>query len=154
MEVFQVVFGLLLLPISYHSFVIKATSKLFSAKTKDPTLFKQMRDKGRNLSASQIQNENEETQMTTRNLKSIRKLPFGDDIRKIKIHFCDMFKLYMSKNIRIECCWTHKRSQRLNKLFIEGEERIEANLDVVKIVRTIRNQKILMKQLLNKQLIE
>ena len=54
MEVFQVVFGLLLLPISYHSFVIKATSKLFSAKSKDKTLFKPKRDKERNLNASQI----------------------------------------------------------------------------------------------------
>jgi hypothetical protein len=54
MEVFQVVFGLLLLPISYHSFIIKATSKLYSAKSEDKTLFKPMRDKGRNLSASQV----------------------------------------------------------------------------------------------------
>jgi len=60
MEVFQVVFGLILLPISYHSFVIKATSKLFSAKTKNPTLFKPIRDKGRNLTASQIIREDNE----------------------------------------------------------------------------------------------
>tara|TARA_B110000285_G_C15087460_1_gene597030 strand:- start:544 stop:765 length:222 start_codon:yes stop_codon:yes gene_type:complete len=40
MEILEVVFGLLLLPISYHSFVIKATSKLFTAKTGDKTLFK------------------------------------------------------------------------------------------------------------------
>jgi len=40
MEVFQVFFGFLILPISYHNFVIKATSKLFEAKTKDEGLFK------------------------------------------------------------------------------------------------------------------
>jgi len=54
MGVLQVVCGLLLLPISYHSFVIKATSKLFSARSKDTTLFKPIRDKGRNLESSQI----------------------------------------------------------------------------------------------------
>ena len=59
MEVFQVVFGLLLLPLSYHSFVIKATSKLFSAKTEDEMLFKPIRDKGRNLTDSQIITEDD-----------------------------------------------------------------------------------------------
>jgi hypothetical protein len=39
----------------------------------------------------------------------------------------------------------------MKKLFDEGEERIEANLDIVKIVRTIRNQKIIVKQLLDEQ---
>ena len=40
MEVFQVLFGFLILPISYHLFIISATSKLYAAKTKDVNLFK------------------------------------------------------------------------------------------------------------------
>jgi len=65
-----------------------------------------------------------------------------------------MLKLFISKNFMIECCWTHNTGKRLNKLFDEGEERIETNLDIVKIIRTMRNQKIVVKQLLDQHLIK
>ena len=45
MEIFQVVFGFLLLPVAYHSFIVKATSKLFKAKTKDNHMFKPKKKK-------------------------------------------------------------------------------------------------------------
>ena len=62
-----------------------------------------------------------------------------------------MINLFISKNFCCECNWSHNKSKRMKKLFDEGEERIEANLDIVKIVRTIRNQKIIVKQLLDEQ---
>lgn len=37
----------------------------------------------------------------------------------------------------------------MKKLYEEGEERIETNLDIVKIIRTLRDQKIVTKKLLN-----
>jgi hypothetical protein len=62
-----------------------------------------------------------------------------------------MFKLFLSQNFKCNCFWSKIRSRRFKKLFEEGEERIEANLDVVKIVRTVRNQKIVVKELLSEQ---
>ena len=38
-EVIMIVFGIFLFPISKHSFIIKATKKLFMARTKDVLLF-------------------------------------------------------------------------------------------------------------------
>ena len=39
----------------------------------------------------------------------------------------------------------------MKKLYEEGEERIETNLDIVKIIRTLRDQKIVTKKLLNQK---
>lgn len=49
--------------------MIKATSKLFSAKSKDKTLFKPIRDKGRNLESSQITESKEGGEDTSRQLR-------------------------------------------------------------------------------------
>ncbi len=43
----------------------------------------------------------------------------------------------------IKTCWTRK--DKFKKLYKEGANRIEANLDIVKIVNNLRMLKILMK---------
>jgi hypothetical protein len=39
-EVIMIVFGLIIFPVSEHSFIIKAVKKLYMAKTKNDKLFK------------------------------------------------------------------------------------------------------------------
>ena len=44
-EVFMIFFSFLLMPISYHSFTMKAMKKLYIARTRDEDLFKKPNDK-------------------------------------------------------------------------------------------------------------
>ena len=41
LEVITFVFGIILLPVSYHSFILKASSKFFMARTRNDNLFRQ-----------------------------------------------------------------------------------------------------------------
>ena len=39
-EIIGLIFGFFLLPVSYHSFIMKATQNLFYARTKDDNIFR------------------------------------------------------------------------------------------------------------------
>jgi nicotinate-nucleotide pyrophosphorylase len=44
------------------------------------------------------------------------------------------------------CCWCSKKSTPLLRLFNKGEEQVEKDLDLVKIIRSVRNIKLYLKK--------
>ena len=51
------------------------------------------------------------------------------------------------------CCCCGKKKNRLWRLYNEGQDRIEKEFDLVKIIKSIRNMKVIMKhKLMNEKL--
>ena len=74
--------------------------------------------------------------------------------RHISISTKDSCCLFISNKLDCffpTCCWSKR--EKLTKLFETSEDRIEAELDLIKVMRNIRSQKILLKsKLMDKQM--
>lgn len=128
----MVVFGFFLYSVSEHSFYLTAFSKLFFARTKDQGMFKTKRS-SKYLNKDMIPSE------TPQNLR--------DEI--LKHRFIDLktkywVKLYIT---RIFGCPNpfFKRKDRFVKMYERGYDRINTELNIVKIMKSLRDLKILMK---------
>ena len=66
---------------------------------------------------------------------------------KINLQGRDIAKLFLTNTFgRPICCLkSWKKYNKLTKLYKIGEERIEKELDIIKIMNTIRNVKIILK---------
>lgn len=66
--------------------------------------------------------------------------------RYIKVKLIDEIKLYFARHLGplvSGCCF--KRKENFIKMYDRGKDRIDAELNIVKIMRTLRDLKILMK---------
>jgi hypothetical protein len=140
-EVIMIVFGFFLFSFSEHSFYLTALTKLFYARTSDEAMFKSKR-------TSKYLNRDLIPESTPRVMKNeILKHRFID----IKLKY--WVKLYFAKLLGPCCCHCmFKRKGRFVKLYERGQDRIEAELNIVKILKSLRDMKILMKNsLMDKQ---
>lgn len=128
-NVMMILFGIFVYPISEHSYILKAAKKLFIARSLDPNLFKE--DPRQNIEAKGYNN------------KIQKEL---DTHRAIKLHTRDNFCLYLSH--RMGCffpsfCW--KKKAKFQKLYSMTQDRMENQLNIIKMVRNVRNLKMISK---------
>ena len=133
-EVIMIVFGFFLFSISEHSFYLTALTKLFFARTSDGDMFKSKR-------TSKYLNRELIPESTPRHMK--------DEILKhryIDIKTKYWVKVYFARILGDCCCnCMFKRKDRFMKLYERGQDRVEAELNIVKIMKSLRDMKILMK---------
>lgn len=118
-EVIMLMFGFFLYPISEHSYVMRATSRLFLARTHEGHLFEKPNDgdKDSKVYAQKMDktllDDRQQDDETLK--KTIRKH------RVIKISFLDNLKLYITKSMDLDCfdmCWSKRK--KLKKLYEKG----------------------------------
>ena len=101
-EIILVFFSFLIVPISTHSFYIKAINKFFVAYTKDSKIFK-----AKNL-------------WTKLGMKKNIDINNSDNYKIIKFHVWDSFRIFIQERIPIccECIW--KKKKNLINLYNRG----------------------------------
>lgn len=144
-EISMLCLGSLLASISEHSFFIKAIQKLFLVNTYDRKLFAEpskFRKGGQKLNKER---------------KSIQKHFNKEDQNYLNNH--QVIKLSKKQSCKLYfmsllgCCFCGRKKNRLWRLYTEGQDRIEKEFDLVKIIKSIRNIKVIMKhKLMNEKL--
>mmetsp|Transcript_35572 Transcript_35572/g.54363 ORF Transcript_35572/g.54363 Transcript_35572/m.54363 type:complete len:135 (-) Transcript_35572:1135-1539(-) len=131
----MVFFTFFLLPVSEHSFLQKAGKKLFYARTSSKGMLRRKKEKlTKRFVRSGLFDEEEVAE-----LKKHKSIALTRE-RNISLYFVRMFRCCLS-NSWYECLG--KRQKKLIHLFEETSERIEEDLDIVKILKNLRNMKIL-----------
>ena len=146
-NVMIIIFGFLLFPISEHSFLMKAFKKFYFARTKDQTLFPQLGEFRQNKLNEKIDGM----------LPKEAPKEAGDKIKS---------EIYMHRIIRIKaglscklffaklmgpffpnglCCLPSNKVSKYMRLYERAEERVENELDICYIIKTLRNLNIFMK---------
>jgi hypothetical protein len=119
--------GLILFSISEHSFILTAASKLYLVRTTSDELFKQVDDyKSKVFLKSGILSNTEQTE--------VRKHKF------LKINLKQSLRLFVSKFCKIES----EEVKKLSKLYHEAEHKIYHDLNVVRLIKTLKDMKILL----------
>jgi hypothetical protein len=131
-EVVMICFGFFLFPISEHSFYIKAINKMFLARSTDKSLFAPPK---------------------TGDLTKAKKLAEDKEIaaeienhHPVHIRFLDSVRLFIANQLGClfcNCLWSKKRQYQ--RLYDKGQERIEEQLDIVKLLRNLKDMNILLK---------
>ena len=140
LEVFLVLLGIFIYPMSEFSFYLKAMERLFLAKIKSPDFFI---------------NVNPEKKKRNKNMKHTMpdKLKGTEfEVSKelhypIKLRFFKILKMFCLS--KINCCGSpSKRSEGsyLTDLYSKGSERVDVSLSLEKLIKTIRNMKIFLKR--------
>lgn len=141
-EGFLIIFTFLIAPISEHSFLMKAISKLYLAKTDDRDLFESKKPE-------KHQKYRLKWSSVSRRLSEKDKSQIAKN-REPKLRFCDSLLLFLSQ---FPCC-CNLTEPAYQQLYDTGTERMDKELDVVKILKRLRNLKILLEeqQILSRQL--
>lgn len=144
-EVIMLMFGFFLYPISEHSYITRATQRLYLARTQDGKLFEKItkddidsKEYAQKIDKSLLQEGNEDEEKFRKNIRKHRV---------IKISFWDNLKLYITKDWSWEIwgkLWPKK--DKLAKLYEKGQDAIESQLNLLKIMKSLKNIKILMRQ--------
>ena len=133
-EVIMLTFGFFLFSVSEHSFHMTAIKKLFYARTRDNEIFgaekaKKIRFLNKNLIPAET--------------PKVIKQEIAKH-RYIEVKNIDWIRTYFARVIGCPTCLFRKRDKFL-KLYEKGQDRIDSELDIVKIMRSLRNLKILMR---------
>ena len=102
-QVIFIVCAFLLSPISKHSFFLKATKKLYKAKTNDNTIFGQSSTKLEKLTKSKSIKRHSHAKIMENAILANLKSKFNSH-RDIKINFKQSLKLYID-NLIARFCW-------------------------------------------------
>jgi hypothetical protein len=141
------IFGVLLYPITEHSFITKAIRKFYMARTKDNTLFPEL---GEFRSAKL-------NEKIDKMLPADCTVEAGDKLKsRIYKHRIIYIKTWLSIQMFFakllgplfcySCCGLPKnKASKYMRLYERGEETIENELDICYIIRTLRNLNIYMK---------
>ena len=146
-EVLAIGFGLCLLPVSEHLFILGATKQLFLANTEDDSLFLEKKHPriSRKTKTPKPPPEDKLTRLSTTRQRSIKKH------RYIKLRTRDKVLLYLSNKLG-RCfprsCWPERK--KFTKVFEKGAERIDQELNIIYFMNNLRNLKILLKNSLMK----
>ena len=128
-NIFMIFLGGIMQPVSEHSFILKASKKLFIARTKDDNLF--------------AQDDKYQAQIALKPLNNKSKIELAKH-RPIKIRLKDSLCLFCSYRLGYlfpNKCWSKK--SKFQKLFSETKLKLNKNLNIVKIVRDLRNLNVL-----------
>ena len=143
LEVITFMFGIFLVPISEFSFVIKALQKLYLARTTQTGLFKN--DKMRKK-----KNKTKFKTIKTLTPSKFKDTPLETEVNMhypIKLRLCTSLKLYIMSTLGcLFCkCAKNKKDTQLLKLYEAGQERLANDLSVEKMIKSLRDMKILLK---------
>jgi hypothetical protein len=153
MEIFTLALGIFIFPLSEFSFLLKAISILYLARTEDQGLLEEMeprnkhgKQKSKNLKEGVPETLKGTSAAKEAGLHKPIKLSFGNSI----------YLFFLSKFERCSCCLKYgaKRTGKMLKLFIEGSERLERELNVERILKILRDVKLVMKLNLDKKYTE
>ena len=133
-EVIMITFGIIFFPISEHSFIMTATKKIFMARTNEPDLF---------LQPKEIEFDKKFVNVKKKSRRVSKELAKHKEIR---VRISDNVLLYLQNSLG--CLFPSRlwsKSEKLAKLYEEGADRLDTNLNVVKIFKNLRNMRCLMK---------
>lgn len=141
MGVLTLVLGFFIFPLSEAYYIMKSTKRMFLAKTKDDNLFEKQ-DKARGigefLDKQRIPDTISDTIMKEIVQHRIIKLKSKDKFCFVLNHvisalgFCSCFKI----------CW--RNGKKLSKILDEAQDRIHQELDIIKMLRHIRDHRVLL----------
>ena len=128
-EVIMILFGFFLYPISEHSFILKVSKKMFLGRTKDEQMFVVPDD------------VDGKTKVDDKKL--------GENFRNhrvMRMKSSDKVKLYLANKLG----WLFRpglwdKKEKFQKMYQTTQDRLETELNIVKIIRSLRDIKILMK---------
>jgi hypothetical protein len=144
-SVIELILGVILLPISAHSFVIKAARKLFLARINESDFFAM----GTNPDNQDILDGNMIDQQPDKEQKELRK--HLEPNIKLRDSICLYFSTSFGRLFCFNKCFTKR--QKLEKLYEATIERYDEETNLIKIMRTMRNtKKLLGASLVNKEL--
>ena len=66
-----------------------------------------------------------------------------DNIHRIKITFCQKLTVYFIDTFK--CCVFHPDENKLYRLYNKGSEMLETEMDIVKLIKHVRNINYFMK---------
>jgi len=140
---------MILYPYSEHSFVVKALKKLYYARTRDNEIFRSDGKKAaaikRKIESLLGGDQSEAAQAIKNELEMHRMIKLSDTTSwKVFIsNICGPFFCCYSC-----CCITKKQMTKYRYLIKEGEEKLDNDLDIVFLIKSIRNLNIFMKNTL------
>lgn len=157
----MIVFCFVILPISEHSFVVKAMKKLYIARTKDKDLFMQPKVKPRK-NKKKFDTSGKDEKCVSKKLAAQKEVfdklsPMEraelDKHHKIKISFRQSAALFWENVFSDFCCGIflcecfvqNPKRSKLAKLYDICQDKIDAELDVVKIIKNLKNLRIIAK---------
>jgi hypothetical protein len=124
----------LLRPISYHSYILKATKKLFTARTRHSNLFKPPK---KILKGDQHQKQIQLSALIGQHFR-----PNAVSQKLIHLRLRDSLLLFVVNKISfIKRCIP--KVNPYVKIFKEGEKRIQSQMNVMKMVKDLMNVKII-----------
>ena len=134
-EVLMTLSSFLVAPVASHAFNLKAISKLFLVKTQDDTLL-----------PNRTNDKTKKKQMNEKHIKKALEKKLQNSFtnhRFIKFNLSQRFWLLFLENIGqyFTCCLDLSQN-KLYRLYSKGVDQIEKELDIVKILRGLRNVKI------------
>lgn len=142
-EVVMLVFGFLLFPISEHSFTLKAAKKMFKARTAELGLFNPP-----SQAVLDKEPEDFEKKLTLKQTAEIKKH------HEIRVKYFDGVRLYIANCMGCffpTFCWSNVT--KFQQIYNETGDKIETELNIIKIIKNLKDIKILMKySLLTKEL--
>ena len=129
LEVITLVATFFLAPIAEHQFTLKAIQKLYLARTKDKNLFEE--PAGKKSKYKQRKKVDLVKSMTREDNKVIR----GN--RPAKVSVWQSARLFFKNKISCitSCCCDPTADDKLYRLLEEGGERIEKELDIVRMIK-------------------
>lgn len=140
MRIFMAIFGLILLPISKHSFILMLTKRLFLARTWDKKLLLLPKDHSKSHYEKKFQPYIEH-----------KKIPCDYDLEKRKeIMKHRLIRLTQQDNVCLfihnlvgnfiaDCICPWKNKKKIMKLFNESKRKIEKEFNIIKL---LKNQKL------------
>lgn len=150
MNVILAVFGVVFRPMSKHMYYTNAIKRLFLARTRDPNLLLDQK-----LDEDGKEQSNQETKITKYLNEKNFPCDYDDVMRRelqkhrlIRLSLRDHILLFIHNNLgavicQKVCLW--KKKDKLQKLYSQGQKRIEKDLNLVKLVRNLKRIQILMK---------
>jgi hypothetical protein len=149
MEVFTLVFGIFIFPVSEFSFLLKGISILYLARTKDEGLFEEVKPRNK-------QGKQKVKHMKVGVPESLKGTAAAKEAclhKPIKLSFGNSLYLFFLTKFERCCCGQKlgaKRTGKMLKLFKEGSERLERELNVERILKILRDMKQVLKLNLDK----
>lgn len=130
-NIFMIFLGGIMHPIAHHDFILKASKKLYMARTTDTTLF--------------LNDPKQIAQQRVKPLNAKAKIEL-EKHKPIKIRFKDNLCLYVANRMGYcfpNMCWIKK--SKFQKLYSMTSQKLNKSLDVVKIIKDLRNLNVLAK---------
>ena len=134
MQLIMLGFGLIMYPISEHQFTMKASRFLFFARTSMQNLFLKSKEDSR------IKRFRESGLLTHKEATELEKhhkiqLPKKENVL-LFLH------VWLGKSFLKKCC-TFKNSEILSKLYYKTTDNLEQDLNIVRLIKRLRDVKIL-----------